>query len=322
MNSCIVGYGAIGPVHTEAVEQLDNAFLYAVCDIDRARADNAAEKYGIKAYYDFDECIKDKNIDVVHICTPHYLHCEMICKALENGKKVVVEKPAVMKRTELDLLFSKYDVTNVFPIVQNRKNHCIEELKRIVATEDVGKLIGIKAIVTWHRDAAYYNSAEWRGTKEYEGGGVLINQAIHALDLMTYFAGAAKKVNASMKNYSLEGVIDVEDTIDACIRFENGVKGIFYATNAYCSNQPLQLELEFENRRFRYADGMLISGDKIICKDSTEYKGKSYWGNGHIKALSDFYENNSKMSLHSIKDTMLAMFAIYESAANAAEVEL
>lgn len=315
MNACIVGFGAIGPVHAEVLSNLKSAKLYAVCDIDKSRADKAAQQYNAKAYYNFDECLNDKNIDVIHICTPHYLHYEMSCKALEHGKKVVVEKPAVMTKDELEKIFSEYNVENIYPVVQNRKNICIEELKRIASSDkSIGKPIGVKGILTWSRGASYYNAADWRGKKATEGGGVLINQAVHTLDLMMYFMGAAKEVSASMHNSSLQGIIEVEDTIDAYIKYESGATGIFYATNAYCKNSSVQLEFEFENRSFKYVEGMLISNGEVICSDSQEFKGKDYWGNGHAKALYDYYENKDRFSLADIKDTMNAMFAIYESA--------
>lgn len=315
MNACIVGYGAIGPVHADALTQIEGVKLYAICDTDKERADMGANLYGAKAYYDYDACINDEVIEYVHICTPHYLHFEMITKALDKGKTVIVEKPAVMKKSELDILFAQYDVSKILPIVQNRKNTCIQTLKEIIAKEkELGALRGIKGIVTWNRDADYYNSAKWRGTKRYEGGGVLINQAVHTLDLMVYFAGSAESVFASMRNNSLKGVIEVEDTIDTYIEFKNGAKGIFYATNAYTANSPVQLELDFESKSFVYANGTLFSGDEVICRDSSEFKGKSYWGNGHAKILSDFYERTLELSLADIKDSMETMFAIYESA--------
>ena len=317
MNACIVGYGAIGPVHADALSQIEGVRLYAVCDTDQERADKGAKQYGAKAYYDFDACINDDAIEYVHICTPHYLHFEMITKALDKGKRVIVEKPAVMKKSELDMLFAQYDVSKIFPIVQNRKNTCIQALKEIIDKDkSIGALKGIKGILTWSRDADYYHSAKWRGTKQYEGGGVLINQAVHTLDLMIYFAGNAESVYASMRNNFLRGVIEVEDTIDAYIEFKNGAKGIFYATNAYTTNSLMQIELEFENRSFAYINGILISDGKVICKDSSDFKGKSYWGNGHAKALFDFYEHHSTLSLADIKPSMEAMFAIYESAQN------
>lgn len=314
MKACIVGYGAIGPVHAEALSIIENAELYAICDIDKERADTAAEKYGAIAYYSYDDCLKDNNIDVIHICTPHYLHFEMITKALECGKRVVAEKPAVMTRKEWDMLCANYDLSKVFPIVQNRTNTSVTELERIIREDSsLGKLKGIKGIVTWCRNADYYNSAEWRGTKKYEGGGVLINQTVHTLDLMTKFAGGAASVSASMANLSLDGVIEVEDTVSARINFSSGATGIFFATNAYYDSTPITLELDFENAHFKYADGKLFKDGELLVFDSTEYMGKSYWGNGHTKTIADFY-SGSTFSLEDIKDTMNLMFGIYESA--------
>lgn len=313
-NVCIVGFGAIGPVHAEALSHIENARLYAICDINKERADRAGEKYGAVAYYSFDDCLCDKNIDVVHICTPHYLHFEMIIKAIESGKRVVAEKPAVMTPMEWETLEKEYDLTMIFPIVQNRTNTSIARLEQIINEDkSLGKLMGIKGIVTWKRDADYYNSADWRGRKEYEGGGVLINQAIHTLDLMVKFAGGAESVSASCSNLSLTGVIDVEDTAVARIDFKSGVTGIFVATNAYYESTPITLEIEFENKKFIYQDGMLISGGEILCKDSPAYIGKTYWGDGHTKTLADYY-SGSEFSLNDIKDTMRLLFGIYESA--------
>jgi predicted dehydrogenase len=238
----------------------------------------------------------------------------MITKALDSGKRVVVEKPAVMTKSEFDMLFSGYDVSKIFPIVQNRTNICVEKLKELTDSNAFGRLKGIKGILTWNRDAAYYNSAAWRGTKKYEGGGILINQAVHTLDLMVYLAGETKRISASAHNYSLKDVIEVEDTVEAYIKFKSGATGIFYATNAYSSNSDVQLELDFENASAAYIFGKLYVNGELICSDSTEFAGKNYWGSGHLKTLRDLYINNSTFSLADIKPTMDAMFAVYESA--------
>ncbi|MDD6483654.1 MAG: Gfo/Idh/MocA family oxidoreductase [Clostridiales bacterium] len=320
MNVCIIGYGAIGPVHAEALSRIDNVNIYGICDIVPERARKGAQKYGAKAFYAFDECINDDNIDFIHICTPHYLHFEMITKALECKKRVVVEKPAVMTRSECDILFEKYDVSRIFPVLQNRSNACIEKLKDM--SNSLGALKGIKGILTWSRDADYYNSESWRGTRKYEGGGVLINQAVHLLDLMIYFAGGAKSIRASMHNNSLLNVIEVEDTAEAYIKFKNGASGIFYATNAYSLNSPMQLELDFENAYAIYNYGRLYVNDELICSDFSGSLGKAYWGNGHLRVISDLYKNGSNFNLADIRDTMDAMFAVYESAKQGKEILL
>ena len=315
MNVCIIGFGSIGPVHAEAICNIPGVTLYGICDINKQRAEEGAAKYNVKAYYSFDEVIADTNIDSVHICTPHYLHYEMITAAADAGKKVVCEKPITMTKPEFDKLMADYSDYGIFPIIQNRTNKCIRELKTII-TEDntLGRLIGIKGEMTWCRDAGYYNSAKWRGTKKYEGGGVLINQAVHTLDLMVYFGGRPLSVISSMSNKSLKGIIDVEDTVDARLEFESGAVGIFYATNAYSTSPQPTLTLNYENAVFLYSDGRLYKNGDKICEDESEFLGKRNWGSGHARTLYDFYVNHTALNISDISDTMYAMFGIYKSA--------
>jgi predicted dehydrogenase len=315
MNAVVVGFGGIGHVHAKALSEIKSVNLYGICDIDKERSESGAEEYGARAFFDYDECLKDENIEYVHICTPHYLHFEMIKKALDAGKKVVVEKPAVMKKEELQALYDGYDVKKIFPIVQNRAQRCIKELVKRTADEKAcGKLLGVKGIVTWSRDKDYYTQDDWHGTMAKEGGGVLINQAIHALDLMVFFGGKAKEVSAAMGNFSLKDVIEVEDTLTAFIRFENGAKGVFFATNAYSKNSPVEIELHYEKVSFSYRNNKLYENGEYVCSDSDEWIGKKYWGNGHTITLHDLYENGSKMCLDDVKNTLDVVFAAYESA--------
>ncbi len=322
-NICIVGYGAIGGTHAEALTHVNEACLYGICDILKDRANDGAKKYGCKAFYDYDECISDDSVDSIHICTPHYLHYEMIKKAVDNGKTVVVEKPVVMTETELADLTENYIEAPIYPIVQNRTNECIKELKKIIETDStLGRLCAVKGILTWCRDEEYYKSAAWRGTLSQEGGGVLINQAVHTLDLMIYLGGAVETVSASMSNKSLKGIIEVEDTVDAYLKYENGAKGIFYATNAYGANSSVQLELEFENASFVYMSGKLYCNGVLVCEDETGFLGKSYWGLGHLRVFSDLYENHKGIGMADINSTMNTMFAIYESAKSNKEISI
>ena len=150
----------------------------------------------------------------------------------------------------------------------------------------------------------------------------LINQAVHTLDLLSYFAGEAEKVVADMKNHSLKGVIEVEDTVEAYIKYKNGETGVFYATNAYVTHTPMQFEIYFEKNNFAYINGSLFLNGELICTDSKEYSGKSYWGNGHTKTLGDLYSSSKVLTLHDVKDTMYTMFAIYESADKNKEILL
>ena len=314
-NVCIVGYGAIGPIHAESVSLLPNVCVYAICDIDQTRAVAGAKQYSCKVFSNIEECLKDDNIDSIHICTPHYLHFEMIEKCIAAGKQVVVEKPIVMTQDELECLYTKYLGKPVFPIMQNRTNTCIQKLKEIMEKEpELGRFQAVKGLLTWCKDIHYYQRDFWRGTKTYEGGGVLINQSIHTLDLMLYLGGAVRSVYANTSNKSLQGVIEVEDTVDARLNFENGAVGIFYATNGYVKNSPIQIEWEFEHASFRYMDSKLYRDGLLICQDEGNFLGKDYWGFGHERQLYDIYVKKNPITLGDVKHTMQTMFAMYKSA--------
>lgn len=305
-NICIVGYGAIGPVHARSLENVENAKLYAVCDIIPERA-NAC---GVISYTDFDQMLKDENIDSVHICTPHYLHFEMIKKALAAGKEVVCEKPVTMTSDEFHQLLELESSCKVCVVLQNRLNPCIEKLKEIMP--ELGKINAIKGILTWHRSMDYYNSEAWRGKWATEGGGLLINQAVHTLDLMAHLGGGVKSVQAYKANFSLKD-IEVEDTFTAHLNFGN-FTGVLFATNAYATNSSVQIEIVFEKALVRYMDSKLYLNDEVICEDAKAEYGKSYWGSGHHKLFKNFYDKREFFSPHDIKNTMHTMFAMYESA--------
>lgn len=322
-NVCIVGYGEIGPVHAQALSGMKEVALYGICDINKERADKGATEYGCKAFYSFDECLLDEQIDSIHICTPHYLHFEMIEKSLSAGKMVVTEKPVTMTKEEFANLLANYEGKPVYPVMQNRTNTCITTLKKILAEDtELGNLNAIKGVLTWRRDASYYESEAWRGTLEYEGGGVLMNQAVHTLDLMIYLAGDVKSVSATTSNKSLQHVIEVEDTVDALMKFENGATGIFYATNAYGKNSKPQIELEFEHASFQYINNALYRDGEFICKNDHTFSGKDYWGSGHGRLLHNIYTGRGAFLVEDVKNTMLTMFAMYESVEKGREVSL
>ena len=314
-NICIVGYGSIGPVHARSLEGVENAKLYAICDIIPERA-NAC---GVIAYTDFDQMLKDENIDSVHICTPHYLHFEMIKKALAAGKEVVCEKPVTMTSKEFHQLLELENSNKVCVVLQNRLNPCIEKLKALMP--ELGKINAIKGVLTWHRSMDYYNSEEWRGKWATEGGGLLINQAVHTLDLMTHLGGGVKSVQAHKANFSLKD-IEVEDTFTAHLNF-GGFTGVFFATNAYATNSSVQLEIVFDNTIVRYMDSKLYLNGEVVCEDSKSEYGKSYWGSGHHKLFKNFYDHGKYFSPHDIKNTMHTMFAMYESSsAGSKEIDI
>lgn len=312
-NVCVVGYGAIGPIHAEALGQVDNAQLYAVCDIDENALNNAKEAYpGILCYNNYDDVLADDNIDSVHICTPHYLHAPMVKKALKAGKKIICEKPVAITREEFEDLLATPGIENVALVFQNRLNPCAAKLKEIADSGEYGALKATKAIVTWCRDKSYYDSGDWRGKWATEGGGVLINQSIHTLDLLCYVGGEVEDVDANMFNYSLKDVIEVEDTCVARLNYKNGNKGIFFATNAYTTTNFPQIEFVFEKATIRYMEQGLFVGNEKVASDEMAVYGKACWGVGHLGLFDNFYGKGEFYDIYSAKNTMETMYSIYE----------
>lgn len=312
-NVCVVGYGAIGPIHTEAIEKTDKAHLFAVCDNKSDKLMLCREKYDVKTYEDFDTMLQDKDIDSVHICTPHYLHFEMIKKALAAGKKVVCEKPATMTKPEFDELLELKDADKVCVVLQNRLNPCFLYLKELVKSGELGTVKSVKGIMTWCRTAEYYTHDDWRGKWATEGGGVLINQAIHTLDYLCDICGEVDSLKANMMNYSLPE-IEVEDTCTAHIKFKNGATGLLFASNTNGGNSPIDFEVIFEKGIARYTDAKLYVNGELKTEDSKLVLGKAYWGNGHEALMKKHYDFGEYFNPYNVKNTMNTLFAIYDSA--------
>lgn len=319
-NACIVGYGKIGPNHANAFEKIENAKLYAVCDISEEKIKKCQESFDVIGYTDFDEMLKDENIDSVHICTPHYLHFEMIVKALKAGKSVVSEKPVTMTKEQFEELKRFPDADKVCLIFQNRLNNCVVKLKGIIESGEMGKIIGAKSILTWCRKADYYLSADWRGKWATEGGGALINQAVHSLDLLRYLVGEFESVRANMMNYSLEDVIEVEDTFIGRLGYKNGATGFFIATNSYAVNSPMDIEIVFEKGTARYCNNKLTVNDEVVETDTVATGEKGYWGTSHTKAIKNFYDKGTFFDIKDAENTMYTMFAMYESAKDGGKI--
>ena len=301
MKTALIGLGAISETHIAAINHGGFTTLCAVCDLKQERIDAALSKIGsenVKGYTDYKEMIDTEMPDVVHICTPHYLHRDMAVYALEKGCNVYLEKPAAMNAEQAREIAdaSKKTGKKVCVSFQNRVIPTNALAKEITSDERYGRLLGIRAEMTWSRGGAYYTESGWRGTWEKEGGGVLMNQSIHTLDLMYYLGGKVKDMEGSVAIRRNKGIIEVEDTAEATIWFESGVEGIFYATNCNFKDSSVQIELFFEKANLLlYRDTLyLVTGEgleKLIDNhDYTGTEGKACWGNGHAMMMKRFYD--------------------------------
>ena len=297
LNTAIIGCGSISGNHAGAIAGLGTSRLYAVCDTDGKKAVDAVHKYDCNCFTDYRLMLEDKNIDVVHICTPHYLHAVMAIDAMKSGKHVLTEKPmavSVAEALEMNRVSKETGMT-LGVCFQNRYNATSLRIREVLQSGKAGRLLGAKAIVTWNRKGKYYTESDWRGKRETEGGGVLINQAIHTLDLMQWFMGDIDGIQAHVDTRLLKEIIDVEDTADATISFVNGSSLLFFASNNYVTDAPIEIEIICEKAVMRLQEKLTIKysdGTVEEVHENDKATGeKAYWGRSHQRLIRDFHNS-------------------------------
>ena len=295
----IIGCGNIFIMHSTSVENLPDAKIVGVCDIKKDRAETAAKKCNCTAYYDYKELINKDIIDVVHICVPHYLHPVITRYALEQGVNVLCEKPMAIKMEDAlyNVALAEKNNLKYGVIFQCRFNDSAQFVKNTLLSGKLGKIISARVVLSWYRPDSYYSLSDWKGTWAFEGGGVIINQAIHSLDLANWFIDDEPvSVQANLCNRGHD-TIEVEDTGEGFIRYKNGATLSFWATNNYGCDEPIEIRLFCEKGKvvMTYDDATITlnSGEVLTAKTSSEdiqYNGgKDYWGFQHIREIADFY---------------------------------
>ena len=295
----IIGMGGISAVHVASILSEKLGTISAICDIREDRLEKAAGSipYETAKYTDWKKMLDETAPDVVHICTPHYLHAEMAISAMEHGADVYLEKPAAMNYDEgLKILdIQKKTGKKVCVSFQNRVIPTNLGAKNIIDSGEMGKFLGCRGFMTWKRCGGYYTESGWRGAWDTEGGGVLMNQSIHTLDLIQYFGGKVVKTEGTASLRTNRGTIEVEDTAEATIYHENGAHSIFYATNSNVLDASVYIEIYLEKGKLMLQDDKLYRNDgegyKLITDGVNDlYPGKKVWGVGHSMMMKRFYD--------------------------------
>ena len=296
----VIGSGRISVMHFSATQSLkDKATLICCCDIKKDRADAFAKKYDVKAYYDYKQMLDEEQLDAVHVLLPHYLHVPVALYAFEKGVAVLSEKPMSVdyesaKKT-VDLAKEKGVLYGV--ILQCRYNNSAQLVKKAYQNGKLGKIISARSTLTWARPDSYYLESDWKGTWDKEGGGVVIDQAIHSIDLVNWIVDSpVKSVSCSMANRGHD-IVKVEDSAEGLIVYENGVKYGFYCMNNYGCDEPIEIKLYCENAKvvFDYDDAYIYynDGTKEEAHQSSNVEtvegGKDYWGFQHVRQIEQFY---------------------------------
>ena len=227
----IYGCGVIAKTHAEALADVDGAELYACADYAPAAAEAFAEKHGIKFYSDFEALLSSDEIDALCICTPSGTHASLAVKALLAGKSVVLEKPMAINVSGCDEIIAAAEKTGskIMIISQMRTEPDIIRTREMVKSGKLGKIILAELNMCYYRSDDYYKGS-WRGTKAMDGGGALMNQGIHGVDVLQHIMGGVKSVQSVVR--TLNHNIEVEDTAVASLEFECGALGVITASTA------------------------------------------------------------------------------------------
>lgn len=294
----VIGCGAIVPMHIDAIRESEGVELVACADIERERAEKTAEQSGARCYTDWHAMLREQNPDVVHICTPHYLHADMAIEAMKFGSNVFCEKPmAITVQDALRMEQCARETGKLLGICfQNRFKETSQKAMALIKSGRVGEVLGAKGTVTWLRGKDYYNSGEWRGRWDTEGGGVLINQAIHTLDLLDWLTGGVSAVDARTALFGNADCIEVEDAAMALFQLKNGGSALFFATNCYVGNSPVELEIICSGAKLLLNDNLTVTYSDGTVERYTEtaaeqagLRGKVCWGAYHTIAADEFY---------------------------------
>ena len=231
----LIGVGAISKIHALALEKSNNCCLKACYDLNQQRVDSFSKDKGCKGYTDIDLFLSDKDVKAVIIATPSGYHLEPALKAIKAGKNVIIEKPLEITPERCQLLIdeAKKNHVKLAGVFQSRFYEVPKLIKKALDEGRFGKISMIEASVKWFRSQEYYDSGAWRGTWAVDGGGALMNQSIHAIDLLSWFGGPIEDVKAMSSTLAHER-IEVEDTAVAIMNFKNGGFGIIEgATSIY-----------------------------------------------------------------------------------------
>lgn len=291
----LIGCGRISSMYRQSFRQLD-AHVVGVADSELARAEAFAADFPGCAAVDSLEALLALGLDVLHICTPHHLHHNMAVRAMRAGVAVLTEKPmALSMRDARDMVaVSEQTGAPLGVIFQSRYMKAVREMKRVIDSGELGKLQGAWSTMMWSRPPAYY-ACSWKGKWETEGGGVLIDQAIHSIDLVQYLCGGTVEwIKGGIDNRVLT-MIEVEDVADAVVAFDGGLLYSLYACNYFSRNAPIEIEIAGENGEVK----LIKDVAEIRLHDRPFYRvesvredpdGPAYWGNFHRDQIADFYD--------------------------------
>ena len=286
----IVGCGVIAPTHAKAIAAIEEAELVAACDIEAEKAEQLMQKYGTDKdswYTDFHEMLKRDDIDIVSVCVPSGLHAEVTEAAAKAGKHVFCEKPLDISKEKMDSMIAVCHEAGVKLgcVFQMRSNPINQKVRQVLQEGKLGRMVLQDCYVKYNRSAEYYKSAGWRGTWEMDGGGCLMNQGVHGLDLLLWMAGDVESVVAQADH--LVHDIEVEDTAVAILKFKNGAFGVIEGATSVTPGQKARFEFLGGAGSILLEDGKVTNWVVPDVPEPDANQEESSGGHADNRAISD-----------------------------------
>lgn len=333
----IIGTGMIAKLHARAVSQIGNAKLVGVYGRNYDNACKVAGEYNCKAFSSLEEFLVQSDLDVVSICTPSGTHGEYAVKAANAGKHLLIEKPIEITVEKAEEIISACSRNNVkcSVISQHRFDDSVIQLKKAMEDGKLGKIYFGSCLTKWYRNENYYKSSDWKGTWKYDGGGALMNQSIHYIDLLLYIMGDVEEVYG--KCAALLHDIEVEDTGVAVVKFKSGALGMIEGTTAAYPGFYTKLEIQGDNGTVIIENDLIkhwnIKGeeDNLVSGAVNDETGASAPDGisiePHVRQFKDFIqalENNTEplIGAEDGKRAVELILAIYESSKKGSPVML
>lgn len=308
----IVGVAGIGGTHADAIERADGAELIAGADLVEESVREFAEERNCAWYTDHVEMIEDADLDAVTIGTPSGTHAGLAIDALEAGAHVLCEKPLDVYRERVDAMIKAAEETDrvLAGVFQHRTDAENRRAYEAVRSGELGDVILADTTVKWYRTQGYYDSADWRGTREMDGG-CLMNQAIHSIDLLQWIAGDVTRLCARTDTIARE--MEMEDAAVIALEFENGAFGSIEATTAVQGGQS-RLEVNGTEGSFN-TDSFATPDD---APEITYEPNNAEWGEAHATVVQDFVDalrrgRDPMVPAHEARKPVDIILAAYES---------
>jgi predicted dehydrogenase len=257
----ILGGGNISHTHARAAQEIDGARIVAVCGQNTEKVERLAETFGGRAYGDLESFFEHRPMEIVLIGSPSGLHAEQGIRAARRGLNLLVEKPVTTTTEQADALIAACEEAKVKLGVffQDRVASDISKLKKLIDADRLGRLTLASAHVKWYRPPGYYKDSRWRGTWALDGGGALMNQGIHTLDLLLWLMGDVSRVWG--KAITAAHDIEVEDTVVASFEFSSGALGTLEAATSVYPGYPRRLEVTGSEGTIIIENDRLLSAD-------------------------------------------------------------